>query len=393
LFACLSLAISVSAQEYKATPPSEITQAIKPFVDEHSIAGCIALVADKDKILALEPVGLANIETGQPMKPDTLFKIASMSKAISCATFMVLVDEGKVKPTDPVEKYFPEFKGQKVADASQGGTLRLPGHPITLKECMTHTAGLDEKKFAIRAKSLHDDIAAFGKVPLVDEPGKKYKYNLGIEIVSGVVASLSGTDFPAFMEQHLLEPLEMKDTGFFPNQEQVDRLARTVKWNADKTGIVNISIDPQYQSNPTVPKGLISQAGVGMVTRYQTRVGLASGGLFSTVTDVMQFCQMLLNDGMYKGKRVLSPAAVKEMTSNQIPGVGNYGYGFRTYDTDRQFSPGSFAHRGAGGCSMSVDKKRGLVMVFAMQHWDLGPNEDKIQNAFIDAALKKFGKN
>jgi CubicO group peptidase (beta-lactamase class C family) len=373
----LGLVASATAwgESYRATRPSEITAAVKPFIDDHTIPGCVVLVADRDKLLCLEPVGSADLEGKQPMMADTMFWIASMTKAHACAAFMTLVDQGWVKTSDPVEKYFPEFKGQKVGKAGDPISLRAPVHPITLKECMTHTADLGEPKN--KNKSLADNVADWGKLPLKYEPGKAYRYHLGIDIVGGVAERLTGTPFAEFIQRRLFDPLEMKDATFFPTPEQIQRLARIAQLKADKLGFEPIDPKTEPQKSAVV----------------RGHVAWPSGGLFATATDVMKFCQMPLNDGTYKGRRILSAAAVKEMTSDQIAGIGTYGYGLNTVDKDGAFSAGSYQHRGAAGTHMWVDKRRQLVMVLLIQYVRLGPKETALCDAFTAAAMKKYAKD
>ena len=388
------------APELNATPPSEISAALQPFVDNHIIAGCVALVATKDKMLCLETVGYADIETKKPMKADTLFAIASMTKAHSCAAYMTLVDEGKMKVDDPVEKYIPEFKKLQMGDPDNPANLHAPSHPITLKECMTHTAGLppkigQRKDFRPSFVSLKADAAAMaGKVPLNVEPGTKYQYSVGIDLVGAVVEVITGMRYADFMQKRLFDPLELKDATFFPTQDQVNRLARTVKVTPDKQSIQNVNVNQGHQHNPAVPDGLLCQQTMDIVARYQNHCGGPSGGLFSTAEDVMKFCQMLLNDGEYHGKRILSPEAVKMMTTNEIKGIGNYGFGLVTMENDPQFSPGSYNHRGARSTMMWVDKQRGLVLVLLLQASDdLGQKEKELYHAFTTAAFAKYGSH
>ena len=399
--------LAAPVQPVKPTSPSAITAALQPYVDNHLIAGCVALVATKDKLLCLEPVGYANIEPKKPMKADTLFWIASMTKAHSCAAFMMLVDEGKLKVDDPVEKYFSQFKGQQVGDATVPSTLHSASHPITIKECMTHTAGLADpiairdflahttglanSKFG-KNISLKEDVAALGKVPLKMEPGKTYKYSFGIDIVGGIVELLTGMSYPDYMQKRLFDPLDMKDATFFPSQAQVDRMARSVKVTADKKGIENVNLNPDHQTDPLVPNGILCQHNMDMPAKYKNRYSSPSGGLFATATDVMKFFQMLLNEGEYNGKRVLSREAVHQMTTNQIKGIGTYGFGLNTVDVDGEFSAGSFNHRGARSTMMWVDKKRKLVMVLLLQNWDLPSEKEKsLYDAFTNTAIAKYG--
>ena len=233
---CLTLA-SLSHGE-SAGPLQPVLQSI---VDKHIAPGVVVLVANKDKVLDLEAAGYASLANKLPMRKDAVFWIASMSKSLTGAALMMLVDEGKVSLDDPVDKFLPEFKGQQVKDAD--GILHAPKHPITVREVMCHTSGLvlANEKGLKKTQSLQENVALFASYPLRQEPGTKYEYNnCGIDTGGRIIEVLSGMRYADFMQKRLFDPLGMKDTTFWPNEEQASRLAHTARFTADKTGLEEI---------------------------------------------------------------------------------------------------------------------------------------------------------
>lgn len=359
-----------------ASAASPIADALKPFVEKGELAGAVALVASKDKVLAVEAVGFADRATQRVMKPDAMFWIASQSKPITAAAVMMLVDEGKLNLDDAVEKYLPEFKGQQL-DAGKGPDgkplLKAPAHPITVREVLSHTSGLPFKSAAeqptLDALPLRDAVASYAKTPLTFEPGTKYTYsNAGINTAARLIEVLTGQSYEAFMDARLFKPLGMKDTTFWPNAEQLKRLATPHKVNAAKTGLETNSISQlRYPLD-----------GPG-------RYPMPAGGLFATADDVAKFCQMVLNGGELNGKRYLSAKAVKEMTSRQTAAtLTAYGLGWSAGAT--------FGHGGALATNMTIDPTRGLIFVWLVQHSGYPGEGGKAQGAFKQAAEAQFAK-
>jgi CubicO group peptidase (beta-lactamase class C family) len=345
-----------------------LAPALQPFVDSHSLAGAVVLVADRDKVLAVEAVGFADVEAKAPMAPDTVFWIASQTKPITAAALMLLVDEGKVKIEDPVEKYLPEFKGVTLAGGEK------PKTPITVRQILSHTSGMPFKSEAERptldALSIKDMVASYVKTPLVAEPGTKYLYsNAGINTAGRIIEVVSGTSYEDFLDKRLFGPLGMKDTTFWPTEAQAKRLARAYKPTADKKNL-----------EPTT----IGALKYPLTDR--TRQPMPGGGLFSTAGDAAKFCQMMLNKGKVGDKQLLSEAAVAELTRKQTPEALKDGYGLG-------FAVGgdSFGHGGAYATNMNVDTKRGLVTVFMVQHAGFANDGGKAAGAFRKAAEDTFG--
>jgi CubicO group peptidase (beta-lactamase class C family) len=374
--ALLLLALAPVLPQDPPTVPKSPAAAVEPYVDRHVLAGAVALVATKDKILSHEAVGFMDVKARTPMRPDAVFWIASQSKSITATAVMMLVDEGKIALDDPVEKYLPEFKGQMVVAEQDADhvVLKKPVHPITLRNVLSHTSGM---KFSspmeqptLDGLTLKDAVRSYAMMPLQWEPESKYQYsNAGINTAARVLEVVSKMKYEDFMQKRLFDPLGMKDTTFWPNEEQVARLAKGYKPDASKEGLDETTI---------------GQLTYPLTDRH--RQPMPAGGLFSTAADVARFCQMILNGGEWDGHRYVSEAAVKEMTTRQTPAglKENYGLGWST--------GGSFGHGGAMATNMSIDPGRGLILVYLVQHSGFPGDGAKAQGAFRQAAEKIYGK-
>ncbi len=335
---------------------SPISDALRPFVDKRQLPGAVVLVADRDKTIAIETVGFADIEENKPMRKNTVFWIASMTKSVTAAAFMLLVDEGKVKLDDPVSKYIPEFADVWVK-AEKDAThvlLRRPTRAILIKDLLTHTSGLtgmvpeESNTKPLTILPLSVAVQAYAANPLESDPGTKWAYsNAGLNTIGRIIEIVSGQPYADFMQKRLLDPLEMKDTTFSPSARILARLAKAYGTNAQLTDLKRM--DNPFDSLPSVPG---------------PRNPLPSGGLYSTASDIGRFCQMLLNKGAFHGKRILSEKAVHQMTTEQYSiynGIGN-GLGLFT-NPDL-----SFGHNGAFGTVMSIYPTKGKIFVLLMQH-------------------------
>ena len=359
--------------------PKSIAGSLQPFVDSHTLAGAVTLVASSDKVLSLEAVGYADVAAKKPMPSDALFWIASMTKPITGTALMMLVDEGKVKVDDPVEKYLPEFRGQMVvAEQDENHVLlKKPVHPITVRNVLTHTSGLrfcsPMEQPTLDGLPLRDAVRSNAMLPLQFEPDSKYQYsNAGINTAARILEVVTGMPYEHFLQTRLFDPLGMKDTTFWPTGEQVARLAKSYKPNAAKDGL---------------EETVISQLHYPLTDRAR-RYPMPAGGLFSTASDVGRFCQMILNGGALDGKRYLSEAAIQQMTRKQTPEALKDGYGFG-------WGAGgdSCGHGGAFSTNMSIDSRRGLITVFMVQHAGFpGPDGGKVHPTFMKAANDAFAK-
>lgn len=369
------LLVLLTTPAWAEKPLSPIVGALQPYVDRNELAGAVTLVATKDKVLDVSTVGWADIAAKKPMHADAVFWIASMSKAITAAGLMVLVDEGEVKLDDPVEKYLPEFKGQMVIAEKDAEhvLLKKPRHPITVRNVLSHTSGLPFKspieEPTLDMIPLATAVKSHAMSPLLFEPDTKYQYsNAGINTAGRIIEVVSGISYEDFLQQRLFTPLGMKDTTFWPNDEQVSRLAKAYKPNAAKTGLEETTVTQLHYP-----------------LQDRRRQPMPGGGLFATAADVAAFCQLLMNNGTHQGKRLLSEAAVKEMTRRQTAPELKESYGFGL-----QATPDNYGHGGAYSTNMTVDLKNGIITIFMVQHAGFPGNGKESGSKFKAAAVKAF---
>jgi CubicO group peptidase (beta-lactamase class C family) len=387
-FGPLSIAMAVAMTPALASADPHVAGSLQPFVDRARLSGAVVLVADRDRVLTLEPVGFADVAARTPMRPDALFWIASQSKPITATALMMLVDEGKVRLDDPVDRYLPEFREQWVAvERDQGHmVLRRPKQPVTVRHILSHTSGLPFasalERPTLDGLPLRVAAGSYAMTPLQWEPGSKYQYsNAGINTAGRIIEVVSGVPYEDFLEHRLFGPLGMKDTTFRPNAEQVSRLAKSYKPRADGNGLEEITITQLRY--PLDDRG---------------RQPMPAGGLFSTAADVGRFCQMILAGGVYDGKRYLSEGSVAEMTSRQTGGSiqENYGLGWSTTRDRRESGgtvvPGPCGHGGAYATNMWIDPRRELITVYMVQYAGPGDEGGQMRSAFMKAAEEAFGK-
>lgn len=344
--------------------------ALQPFVDSHTLAGAVVLVGTKDKLLDVEAVGYADIAAQKPMQTDCLFWIASQSKPITAAAVLMLVDEGKVKLDDPVEKYLPEFQGQMVIAERDTNhiLLKKPKHPITVRNVLSHASGLPFaspiERPTLDLYPLETRVRSYAMLPLDFEPESKNQYaNAGINTAGRIVEVVSGMPFEKFLEERLFKPLGMKDTTFWPSGRELRRLAKSYKpanGGLEECPIGQLKYpldDPQRQPMP-------------------------AGGLFSTAADLLRFYQMLANNGTLDGKQILSEQAVREMETPQ-PGNPHYGLGIGT-------DGNHVGHGGAYSTNSSFEKRTGLITIFLVQHAGWPKGGEKAQGVFEKTARDAF---
>ncbi|HEX6984309.1 MAG TPA: serine hydrolase domain-containing protein, partial [Planctomycetaceae bacterium] len=341
-------------------PPSKVAERMEAFVEEGQIAGAVTLVATDGGVVRHEAVGKADIEADRPMRPDTIFAIASMTKPVTATAVMILVDEGKVSLDDPVSKYVPEFKDAKLRDGSK------PRREVTLRDVMTHTSGLagDQRLEG----PLEETAKKLAARPLEFEPGTKWQYSPGLTVAGRVVEVASGEPFEEFLAERIFRPLGMVDTTFRLSDEQRGRLAQLYKPGPDGKGLEPAS---HWIHDPA---------------EARERGPNPSGGLFSTAADMARFYRMVLNGGELDGTRVVSKEAVEEMTRVQTgdlttgftPGNG-WGLGWcvvrEPQGVTEMLSPGTFGHGGAFGTQGWVDPERKRIFVLLIQRSGL-PNSD-----------------
>jgi CubicO group peptidase (beta-lactamase class C family) len=295
------------------------------------VPGAVVAIAKGGKLAYLQAIGFQDRAKTIPMKTNSIFWIASMSKPVTSVATMILVDDGKLNLDAPVSRYLPELHDMRVAfqktDPATGNTEyglglpKRPKRPMTVRDLLRHTSGLiyPEMEFAyperglaeatanfgIRAihmlygwrgvwrrdKTLADFVSSLAGLPLAHEPGEVHEYGWSVEVLSRVVEVASSQSFDQFLESRIFAPLHMVDTGFYVPKAKLDRLVDSPM--PERPPIWDVTTPPKLFSG--------------------------DGGLVSTAPDYLRFCQMLLNDGELDGVRVLTPQAVKEMTTNALP--------------------------------------------------------------------------
>jgi CubicO group peptidase (beta-lactamase class C family) len=362
---------------------------MQKFVDRGRAAGIVTLVAHKGSIVNLSAVGFQDLETRTPIKNDTLFQIASMTKPITAVGIMILVEEGLMALTDPVEKYLPKFAEiklhAKAAEIGQGSDLaeiRKPARPITILDLLTHTSGMgggypDQMGdlFNKRDRLLGEAVDAFPQRLLEFEPGSKWGYsNMGIATLGRIIEIVSLKPYEEFMSERLFLPLGMKDSHFFVPQSKHNRVAAIYRREGDR--LVKAEID---------------------IYRKGAKYSSPEAGLYSTAPDLFNFYQMMLNGGVFNNRRILSQASVELMTrvhTNNLkagfsPGIG-FGLGWAVVkDVEGMFRLNSIGTYGHGGLYRTygfIDPRKELIGIILMQRLsDDGDMADEI-NAFIAMA-------
>jgi len=372
---------------------SQIPARMRSFVDQGRAAGIVTLVARHGTVAALDAVGYTDLETKQPLKTDAIFQIHSMTKPVVTTAALMLMEEGKLSITDPVEKYLPEFRGQKVIQAREGDTLTLrkPMRPATLRDLMTHTSGMPlnpppgigELHGALH-KTLAETILVLSQQPLEFEPGTKWQYsNTGIASLARVIEVVSGMPFEKFLHDRIFQPLGMSDTYIYPPKDKYNRIPTAY--------ILKDGKPLKYTADP-LGEGV-------MKYREGAKYPLPEGGIYSTASDLYLFYQMMLNRGEYNHVRLLSPASVNLMTrihtgdlSTGQPGTG-WGLGwFVVRDqagSDSLMSAGTYGHGGRYGTYCFIDPANDLIGIF-MIHREGGSEE---RQAFVAMAESSVGSN
>jgi len=285
---------------------ARIPAKMKAYVDKGTAAGFVTIVARHGHVASLEAVGYQDREAKIPMRTDTIFRIASMTKSFTVAGVMILVDEARLNLLDPVEDFLPEFKGIKVnpcgeSKVSQGCDAVNAARPITVLDLMTHTAGLPDQGASGSApfKSLAERVSVGAHVVLLAQPGTKWIYSqIGYAALGRLIEVCSGRSYEEFLAERLFQPLGMKDTYFFLPPQKQSRLAAL--YSLDAAGKL-VRVPPRPQPAVKVPS--------------------PEGGAVTTASDMARFYQMLMNKGTLDGKRILSAAAVAAMTTNQTGGL------------------------------------------------------------------------
>ena len=362
---------------------AKMDEGMQAIVDKKHLSGVVTLVARHGKVVQHKAYGYRDLESQTPMKLDTIARIYSMTKPVTGVAMMMLYEEGKWKPTDPISKHIPEFKGLRVfARMGSDGVpmLEAPAHEPTMGELMSHSAGFTYGLFGntpvdklyqaaapLGAPSLQVFINRVAALPLLYQPGTRWVYSVSVDIQGYLVEKLSGKTFPDFLRTRTFEPLGMPDTGFFVPQEKLSRVATIYSWDQSRSALVGEPKDPAITKMPGLPSG--------------------GGGLYSTAADYFRFAQMVLNGGELDGKRLLKRSTVDMMHTNVLSeqvlntnqGIGQahfspaqgFGYDFAVVlDPDaakRQVGKGSFWWWGIAGTWFWIDPTNDLVALGIIQ--------------------------
>ncbi|MDZ7639745.1 MAG: serine hydrolase domain-containing protein [Bryobacterales bacterium] len=364
-------------------------------VEKLSIPGAVSMIVKDGKVAHFEAVGYADIEANKPMRTDSIFQIMSMTKPITGIGIMLLMEEGKLSVTDPVERHLPEFRNQWMVSERVGKeqmTLVRPSRPITILDLLTHTSGMANFMpegmsdfMQTMDRPLNEAVTAYAQVPLQFQPGTQWMYsNMGIDTLGRIIEVASGMKYEDFLKQRLFDPLGMKDSFFYPPADKRERIAMVYrleqgKWVKAGAGI--LGGDPaKYRPGAKYPG--------------------PSFGLFSTAEDLAMVTQMMLNGGTLNGKRILSPATVKMMTTVQNghmePSGHNAGQGFGlawTVAKDQRFEvvlrpKGTYGHGGAFGTDYWVDPEHRLIGIFLIQVTGGNRFEERALSQMAVSALK-----
>lgn len=379
--------VDMSSQRFE-----RIHEAIQRHVDAGEISGAVTLVARRGRLVHFEAHGLMDIESKRPMQTDAIFRIASMSKPITGVAMMMLMEEGKLRLSDPVSRFLPGFKDSKVAvpRGSSGDFYVVPAdRELTIRDLLTHTNGLMTGGIGSKVgpprpaegDTLANYIPRLAAVPLDFQPGTQWAYSgfAGPDTLSRIAEIVSGQPYDEFLRTRIFEPLGMKDTFFYPPGDRRSRLATL--YNKSPKGLVKAA----------------NQDGFSLKTYFS-----GGGGLMSTAEDYLQFAEMLLNGGELHGRRLLSPRTVDLMASNHVGDMFNgklgrpahgMGYGLLVGIVEDgvaaglRVSNGSFGWDGAFGTQTWIDPKEKMVTIVMIQTQVTQVQRD-FENAVMQAIVE-----
>lgn len=382
---------------------------MQDYVDRHEVGGVVTLMARDGKVVDMHASGFQDVESRRPMQVDTIFRIASMTKPITTVAVMMLEEEGKLFLTDPVSKYIPAFKGQRVAE---GGTTVPARREITIRDLLSHRSGLSygflnggpvgdayrkegvTDGLTVTSMSLQQGIDKLAAQPLMAQPGSAWNYSLSTDVLGRVVEVVSGMSFDAFLRDRIIGPLGMTDTAFVVADSKWSRFSTV--YSPDGNGGIRPMKDPEEA---------FGNAHLSQFAWYKGPKTYFSGGagLTSTIQDYARFAQMLLNGGTLDGVRLLSPKTIELMTASQtsdLPANGllgpgtQFGLGFRVVtdvaQTQAQGSIGMYGWLGIYGTTFWVDPKEHLIAVMMVQRYPGSSVGAAFQSLVYSALTKSY---
>lgn len=358
------------------------------YIEDGVLSGSVTLILKDGHIVYEHAQGMRDMEAGDPMATDDLFRIASQTKAIVSTAVLILQEHGKLSIQEPLGKYFPEWMTTTVAVSSENGYEVVPSNrPIRIRDLLTHTAGLGwgvgpardqwEKAdmmfwyLADRPEGIREITRQIAALPMDAQPGERFVYGLSIDVLGALVEEVSGQALDQFLEEHLFAPLEMTDTHFFIPPSKEDRLA--VVYGSTENGLVRqTQEDGHWHGQGHYLEGPRATFGGG-------------AGLVSTARDYARFLQMILNGGHLNGARILSPTTVDLMLSNHIGDINigsgrkmGLGFGIIT-DLGAWGSAGALGEFGWGGAYHStyfVSPEHDMIVVYMTQAMISRPGVD-----------------
>jgi len=376
--------VGISAERLK-----RLHAGMQSFVDRKEAAGIVTLIARDGKVVDVNASGFQDVAAKTPMRTDTLFRIASMTKPVTSVALMMLYEEGKLLLTDPVSKFIPAFKSSRVLEGAADPVAARRG--INLRDLLTHRSGITYgfinggpvgggyrkngivDGLATTNLTLAEAIDKLAAEPLIAHPGAAWNYSLSTDVLGRVVEVASGMPFEVFVRERILKPLRMGDTDFVVPEAKWPRLATA--YAPDGAGGIRPMTDPETFGNTVMSPGT-SYKPEGK-TYYS-----GGAGLVSTARDYARFGQMLLNGGALDGARLLSPKTVELMTASHtadlppsglIGGGAQFGLGFRVVTdvgaTQTLGSNGTYGWSGIYGTNFWVDPKERLVAIVMVQRY------------------------
>jgi CubicO group peptidase (beta-lactamase class C family) len=360
-----------------------IGTAVQHSIDGKRIAGAITLVARHGHVVWFKPQGMADREVGKPMRSDTMFRICSMTKPITSLAVMMLYEEGHFLLDDPISKYLPEFKNPKIlVKPVSGESYSIPAtREITIRDLLRHTSGLtyhwstDLGSMYKAANVAHgllpydgtieDSVKHLAGVPLLFNPGERWEYSLGVDVLGRLVEVVSGKPLDEFFRTRIFEPLGMKDTYFYLPDNKRERLATAYTYYAEK-GLNH------FPDTPITEGSFVYSADYP----YRGPKKLFSGGagLVSTAADYARFCQMMLDGGKVGNAHVLSRKSIELMTRDQLGKISPdqaFGLGFGVDGVKAPLSelgsPGEYNWGGFFYTAFSIDPKEQMIVIFMAQ--------------------------
>ncbi len=353
--------------EFDVDKLAQIKSRMQTFVDQKVIAGAVTAVGSKVGLASVTAVGFQTLDPQQPMTPDSMFRIASMTKPITAIGIMILQEEGKLSVDDLVEKHLPTFRDQRLIASLDGNslTLKKPARPITLRDLLTHTSGLPggfpagmADLYQRRQHTLAEAVLVSSQQPLDFEPGSKWAYcNAGIDTLGRVIEVCSGQSYEAFLKARVFEPLGMRDTCVFPTEAQATRIAGVYdSKNGELVTATNPVVGSPFGAKHPVP----------------------AGGLYSTAADLAKMYQAMLKVGRSGSTKILSRESVRSMTQIQtgdlacgfVPGM-SFGFGWAVVKEPQgvtaMMSPGTFGHGGAFGTQGWIDPQQDVFVILLIQ--------------------------